>query len=42
MQRFPQGAGAKGFFQKRIPDNVPEWLESTEVQTVNGTPRRRS
>jgi DNA ligase D len=38
MQRFPQGAGAKGFFQKRIPDNVPEWLESTEVQTVNGTP----
>ncbi len=38
MQRFPQGAGSKGFFQKRIPDNVPEWLESTEVQTVNGTP----
>jgi DNA ligase D-like protein (predicted polymerase) len=38
MQRFPQGAGAKGFFQKRIPDTVPEWLQSTEVQTVNGTP----
>ncbi len=38
MQRFPQGASSKGFFQKRIPDNVPEWLESTEVQTVNGTP----
>jgi DNA ligase D len=38
MQRFPQGAGSKGFFQKRIPDNVPDWLESTEVQTVNGTP----
>src|SRR4051794_25810425 len=38
MQRFPQGAGAKGFFQKRIPDNVPEWLQSTEGQTVNGTP----
>ncbi len=38
MQRFPQGAAGKGFFQKRIPDKVPEWLESTEVQTVNGTP----
>jgi DNA ligase D len=38
MQRFPQGASGKGFFQKRIPDKVPEWLESTEVQTVNGTP----
>src|SRR5215217_298555 len=40
MQRFPQGASGKGFFQKRVPDNVPEWLETTTVQTVNGTPSR--
>ena len=40
LQRFPQGAGAKGFFQKRVPDNAPEWLSTTTVQTVNGTPSR--
>jgi DNA ligase D-like protein (predicted polymerase) len=38
MQRFPQGASGKGFFQKRVPDNVPDWLETTTVETVNGTP----
>jgi len=40
MQRFPRGAGGPSFFQKRVPDNAPEWLETTTVQTVNGTPSR--
>jgi DNA ligase D len=40
MQRFPQGATGSSFFQKRVPDNAPEWLETTIVQTVNGTPSR--
>jgi DNA ligase D len=40
MQRFPQGAGGPSFFQKRVPDNTPDWLETTTVQTVNGTPSR--
>ena len=40
MQRFPNGAGGSSFFQKRVPDNAPEWLETTTVQTVNGTPSR--
>ena len=40
MQRFPQGAGGPSFFQKRVPENIPEWLETTTVQTVNGTPSR--
>ena len=40
MQRFPQGAGGPSFFQKRVPDNAPEWLRTTTVQTVNGTPSR--
>jgi DNA ligase D len=40
MQRFPQGASGKSFFQKRVPDNAPEWLATTTVQTVNGTPSR--
>ena len=40
MQRFPKGAGGPSFFQKRVPDRAPEWLETTTVQTVNGTPSR--
>jgi DNA ligase D-like protein (predicted polymerase) len=40
MQRFPNGAGGTSFFQKRVPDNAPEWLETTTVMTVNGTPSR--
>src|SRR3954464_4967197 len=40
MQRFPQGAGGPSFFQKRVPANAPEWLQTTTVQTVNGTPSR--
>ena len=40
MQRFPQGAGGPSFFQKRVPDKTPAWLETTTVQTVNGTPSR--
>jgi DNA ligase D len=40
MQRFPRGAGGPSFFQKRVPDGAPEWLETTIVQTVNGTPSR--
>ena len=40
MQRFPQGAGGPSFFQKRVPDNIPDWLETTTVETVNGTPSR--
>src|SRR4051812_50207176 len=40
MQRFPQGAGGPSFFQKRVPDSAPDWLQTTTVQTVNGTPSR--
>src|SRR5215217_7205801 len=40
MQRFPRGAGGPSFFQKRVPDGAPDWLETTTVQTVNGTPSR--
>ncbi len=37
LQRFPDGAGGKSFFQKRIPAGAPSWLESTTVSTPNGT-----
>ncbi len=40
MQRFPQGAGGPSFFQKRVPENIPDWLRTTTVETVNGTPSR--
>jgi DNA ligase D len=37
LQRFPGGAEGKSFFQKRVPDGAPSWLETTEVSTPNGT-----
>jgi DNA ligase D len=37
MQRFPDGAHGKSFFQKRVPAGAPEWLQTTEVSTPNGT-----
>ncbi len=40
LERFPEGAGGPSFFQKRVPKNAPDWLRTTTVQTVNGTPSR--
>ena len=37
LQRFPDGATGKSFYQKRIPAGAPPWLESTTVSTPNGT-----
>jgi DNA ligase D len=40
MQRFPHGAEGNSFFQKRVPDTAPEWLQTTIVSTPNGTTSR--
>ena len=40
MQRFPNGAQGSSFFQKRVPKDAPEWLETTIVTTPNGTTSR--
>jgi DNA ligase D len=40
LQRFPNGAEGPSFFQKRVPDSVPDWLETTIVSTPNGTTSR--
>jgi DNA ligase D len=40
MQRFPHGAEGPSFFQKRVPKDIPEWLETTIVSTPNGTTSR--
>ena len=37
LQRFPHGAGKQSFFQKRVPDSRPDWLQTTIVSTPNGT-----
>jgi DNA ligase D len=37
MQRFPDGAAGKSFFQKRVPAGAPPWLQTTMVTTPNGT-----
>lgn len=40
LERYPNGVKEKSFFQKRIPDSAPDWLETTTVETINGTPSR--
>jgi DNA ligase D len=40
LQRWPNGVTGQNFFQKRIPDSAPEWLQTTTVATVNGTESR--
>jgi len=37
LQRFPHGAGGSSFFQKRVPPQHPDWLQTTIVSTPNGT-----
>jgi DNA ligase D len=40
LQRFPNGASGSSFFQKRVPDRRPAWLETAIVSTPNGTTSR--
>jgi DNA ligase D len=37
MERYPDGASGKSFFQKRVPKDAPEWLQTMTVSTPNGT-----
>lgn len=37
LERYPDGAAGKSFFQKRVPAGAPDWLQTTEVFTPNGT-----
>jgi len=32
MQRFPDGIKAEGFFQKKISDYFPDWIETIQIQ----------
>ncbi len=37
MERYPDGARGKSFFQKRVPKGAPDWLRTVVVSTPNGT-----
>ncbi len=37
LERYPDGASGKSFFQKRVPKGAPGWLTTTVVSTPNGT-----
>ncbi|MEU1993469.1 non-homologous end-joining DNA ligase [Nocardia gamkensis] len=37
LERYPDGASGKSWFQKRVPKSAPEWLRTVEVTTPNGT-----
>jgi bifunctional non-homologous end joining protein LigD len=36
LKRFPNGAGTDHFFQKRVPDSRPEWLQTALVTFPSG------
>lgn len=37
LERYPDGASGKSWFQKRVPANAPGWLHTVQVATPNGT-----
>jgi DNA ligase D-like protein (predicted polymerase) len=37
LERYPDGAGGKSWFQKRVPKETPPWLTTVELSTPNGT-----
>ena len=37
LQRFPNGIGAKGFYQKNIASYFPEWIKRVSVKKTGGT-----
>ena len=37
MKRYPNGAGGDFFFQKRIPEPHPDWVETCEILHASGS-----
>ncbi|GAB3008443.1 non-homologous end-joining DNA ligase [Amycolatopsis acidiphila] len=37
LERHPDGASGKSWFQKRVPKSTPDWVTTTVVATPNGT-----
>ena len=36
LHRFPDGAGAEGFYQKRLPKGAPPWVETALIRFPSG------
>jgi len=36
LQRFPDGIGDSGFYQKNTPDHVPDWIGRVDIDTADG------
>lgn len=37
MQRFPDGIGEDGFYQKDVPDHFPDWVDRATLDKKDGT-----
>jgi DNA ligase D len=37
LERYPDGAKGKSWFQKRVPASAPKWLQTAVLATPNGT-----
>jgi bifunctional non-homologous end joining protein LigD len=37
MQRFPDGIGGEGFYQKEVPEYFPDWIRRVTVALKDGT-----
>jgi DNA ligase D-like protein (predicted polymerase) len=40
LKRYVNGADAEPFFQKRAPDNIPEWIDTVELHFPSGRTAR--
>jgi bifunctional non-homologous end joining protein LigD len=40
MQRFPDGIEGSGFYEKKVPSHFPDWVETVEVSTADGSQRQ--
>jgi DNA ligase D-like protein (predicted polymerase) len=40
LKRFPDGAAAAPFFQKRVPDTAPDWLQTATISFPSGRTAR--
>jgi bifunctional non-homologous end joining protein LigD len=39
LERFPNGIGSEGFFQKRASPNIPDWIDTVSLAKQNGRVR---
>jgi len=37
MQRFPDGVDGQSFYEKRVPEHFPDWVERVRVRTRDGS-----